>query len=307
MATKRTSSYTDAEDTHLYHIYLDVSQNPIIGIYQSKDMFWARVESDYNNNKPDFITELRNKRSLQCRMQTILTVIERFRGCLRQIETLKPSGTSEADIMNQVKILLAQDNKYKHGFKFDYVWPILKDMQKFTNNDTATSAFQRESGHFVSSQEDSPTPESPTMASPGLSLFSLNITSDDVEGSSSQRPIGVKKAKFERRVEEQNSAFCDTLKEGQQQFMEVFKQNAGERQRTNDILERKVECRETKIVMMDLNTITDPMKREFVKQQQLKIMVKQARQQSQGSQYTSGSFGDFFNNLKGPGNGLPDY
>ncbi|KAK3188589.1 hypothetical protein Dsin_028150 [Dipteronia sinensis] len=143
------------------------------------------------------------------------------------------------------------------------------------------------------------------MASLGLSSFSLNITSDDVEGSSSQRPIGLKKAKFKKRVKEQNSAFCDTLKEGQQQFMEVFKQNTGERQRTNDILERNVECREIKIVMMDLNTITDPMKREFVKQQQLKIMAKQAQQQSQGSQNTSGSFGDFFNNLQGPGNGLP--
>ncbi|KAK3222736.1 hypothetical protein Dsin_009761, partial [Dipteronia sinensis] len=97
MATKRTSSYTHAEDTHLCHIYLDVSQNPIIGIYQSKDMFWAPVESDYNN-KLDFISELRNKRSLQCRMQTILTAIGKFRGCLRQIETLKPSGASEIDI-----------------------------------------------------------------------------------------------------------------------------------------------------------------------------------------------------------------
>ncbi|KAK3205740.1 hypothetical protein Dsin_019786 [Dipteronia sinensis] len=179
--------------------------------------------------------------------------------------------------MNQAKILLAQDNKYKHVFRFHHVWPILKDMQKFTDNDTATLAFQRESGHFVSSQENSPTPESPTMESPRLSSFSRNITSDDVEGSSSQRPIGVKKAIFKRRVKEQNSAFCDTLKKGQQQFMEVFKQNIGERQRTNDILERKVECRETKIVMMDLNTITDPMKRDVVKQQQLKIMAKQAR------------------------------
>ncbi|KAK3192948.1 hypothetical protein Dsin_024258 [Dipteronia sinensis] len=150
MSTKRTSSYTHAEDTHLCHIYLDVS-HPIIGIYQSKDMFWARVENDYNINKPDFIIELRNKRSLQCRMQTILSAIRKFQGCLRQIETLKLSGVSEDDIMNQTKILLAQDNKYKYGFKFEHVWPILKDMQKFTDNDIATSGSRRESGHFVSS------------------------------------------------------------------------------------------------------------------------------------------------------------
>ncbi|KAK3189669.1 hypothetical protein Dsin_029230 [Dipteronia sinensis] len=154
MSTKRTSSYTHAEDTHLCHTYLDVSQNRIIGIYQSKDMFWARVKNDYNNNKPNFITELRNKRSLQCHMQTILTAIGKFRGC-----------------MNQAKILLAQDNKYKYGFKFEHVWPILKDMQKFTDNDTATSGSRRESGHFVSSQDDSPTPESLTMTYPRLSSF----------------------------------------------------------------------------------------------------------------------------------------
>ncbi|KAK3225445.1 hypothetical protein Dsin_005307 [Dipteronia sinensis] len=100
MSTKRTSSYTHAKETHLCHIYLNVSQNPIIGIYQLKDMFWARVVNDYNNNKPDFITELCNKRSLQCRMQTILCAIGKFRGCLRQIETPKPSGASEANIVS---------------------------------------------------------------------------------------------------------------------------------------------------------------------------------------------------------------
>ncbi|KAK2633729.1 hypothetical protein Ddye_028521 [Dipteronia dyeriana] len=99
MSTKRSSSYTNAEDTHLCHIYLDVSQNPIIGIYQSKDMFWTRVKADYNNI-PYFITELRNKRSLQCHMQTILTAMGKLRGCIRQIESLKPSGASEADIVS---------------------------------------------------------------------------------------------------------------------------------------------------------------------------------------------------------------
>ncbi|KAK2655449.1 hypothetical protein Ddye_008501 [Dipteronia dyeriana] len=150
MSTK-SSSYTNAEDKHLCHIYLDLSQNPIIGIYQSRHMLWTRVETDCNNNRPSFITELRNKRSLQCRMQTILTVMGKMRGCIQQIESLKPRGASEADVMNQAKMLLSQDAKYKHGFKFDHVWPILKDMQKFTNNETTTSPFQKETGHFIAS------------------------------------------------------------------------------------------------------------------------------------------------------------
>ncbi|KAK2655980.1 hypothetical protein Ddye_009032 [Dipteronia dyeriana] len=179
MSTKRSSSYTNAEDTYLCHIYLDVLQNPIIGIYQSRDMFWTRVETDYNNNKPYFITELRNKRSLQYRIHTILTTIGKMQGCIRHIESLKPNGASEVDIMNQAKMLLSQDAKYNHGFKFDHVCPILKDMQKFIDNETATSPFQRETGHFVASQEGSPTLESPTTASPRVSPFSLNMSSDD--------------------------------------------------------------------------------------------------------------------------------
>ena len=58
---------------------------------------------------------------------------------------------------------------------------------------------------------------------------------------------------------------------------------------------------------MDLDSITDPRKREFVNQQQLKIMAKHAQQQGHESDSSSGSFGDFFNNLRGSGNGLPDY
>ncbi|KAK2663929.1 hypothetical protein Ddye_002503 [Dipteronia dyeriana] len=97
--------------------------------------------------------------------------------------------------MKQAKMLLSQDAKYKHGFKFNHVWSILKDIQKFTDNETTTSPFQRETSHFVASQEDSPNPKSLTTVSPGLSQFSLNMSSYDGGGSSYQRPIGVKKTK----------------------------------------------------------------------------------------------------------------
>ncbi|KAK2634885.1 hypothetical protein Ddye_029677 [Dipteronia dyeriana] len=170
-------------------------------------------------------------------------------------------------------------------------------MEKFTDNETETSPFQPETGHFVSSQEDSQTPESPTTVYPELSSFSLNISSDDGGGSSSRRLIGVKKAKSKRRVEEQNSTAFNTLKERQEKFLEFSNRNAMQRERLNDILERKMEYRELKIMMIDLNTITDPNKREFVNQQQLKIAAKRAEQQDKGSQNASGSFGYFFSKI----------
>ena len=54
-----------------------------------------------------------------------------------------------------------------------------------------------------SSQSDNPDPDSPIPASPAMSSFNVNLTDDDVSdaigGSSSQRPIGVKKAKLKKK------------------------------------------------------------------------------------------------------------
>ncbi|XP_062119194.1 uncharacterized protein LOC133832933 [Humulus lupulus] len=51
MTSIRTSSYTIEEDVHLCHVYLDISQNPIIGINQSRDQMWARVELAYHSGQ----------------------------------------------------------------------------------------------------------------------------------------------------------------------------------------------------------------------------------------------------------------
>ena len=100
MTTQCSSSYTLEEDMHLCHVYLDVSRNPIIGINQSSDQFWSKVELDYNSSKAEFLTQDRNKRSLQSRMQVIIKVIGKLRGCVCQIETMNPNGASKQDIVS---------------------------------------------------------------------------------------------------------------------------------------------------------------------------------------------------------------
>ena len=120
-------------------------------------------------------------------------------------------------------MLLAQDKKYNKGFKFDHVWPILKDIENFGDDHSiATPCFRRQSSEFVSSQSDSLAPESPTSASPGLSSFSLNINDEHVDDCSTQRPIGVKKAKGKRKVEDQNSLVINTIKEDNRQLYEIL-------------------------------------------------------------------------------------
>ncbi|KAK2639368.1 hypothetical protein Ddye_027163, partial [Dipteronia dyeriana] len=134
------------------------------------------VESDYNNLKPEFINEHRAKTSWQCRMQTILTSINKLRGCVRQIENLHPSYPSDQDI----------DKKYSKGFKFDHVWSILKDIPKFSNDTSPPQLSQRRRVDICSSQSNSPSTESPTSPNLASSTFSLHLIDEDILVNSSQ-------------------------------------------------------------------------------------------------------------------------
>ncbi|XP_073137742.1 uncharacterized protein [Henckelia pumila] len=126
----RTASYTIEEDKILCHI------------------------------KPNTL-QLRNKRSLQCHVKTILRQVGRLRECIRQIEILKPSGASDEDILHRAKDLFMQDPIYNKGFKFDHVWPILKDLEKFSS-DIHPSSFAPQTNvtNLDSSQSETQTPES---------------------------------------------------------------------------------------------------------------------------------------------------
>ncbi|XP_073153961.1 uncharacterized protein [Henckelia pumila] len=265
----RTASYTIEEDKHLCHIYLDISQNPIVGINQSKDQFWARVEEGYNSIKPNTV-QVRNKRSLQCRVKTILRQVGRLRGCIRQIEILKPNGASDEDILHRAKDLFMQDPNYSKGFKFDHVWPILKDLKKFSS-DIHPSSFETQTKftNLDSSQSETHTPETPLSGSEGLNSFTINLSSDENVGdTSSDRSIGVKKGSASlqqtydmKMLELHNNA----LKlENQKSKIEARKQQVA--------LAALQE--ENRVLYMDLSTIGDPESREIVGAERAKIMQK---------------------------------
>nr|XP_009785360.1 PREDICTED: uncharacterized protein LOC104233635 [Nicotiana sylvestris] len=57
--------------------------------------------------------------------------VRKLNGCVRQVENLCHSGASDQDILTQAKALLMQDSNFKKGFKFDHVWDIMKNFEKF--------------------------------------------------------------------------------------------------------------------------------------------------------------------------------
>ena len=102
-------------------------------------------------------------------------------------------------------MLFMQEPKYKRGFKFDHVWNIVKNFEKLKDNvPNARQAARKQSQHenVDLSQSDSHTLECPISASPGLSSSPPTLNDDNVGGTSSERPIGVKKAKLKRKNDE---------------------------------------------------------------------------------------------------------
>ncbi|CAH9095003.1 unnamed protein product [Cuscuta epithymum] len=86
-------------------MYLDITQDPIIGRYQSANDFWSLVEDKYNEHRQQN-HEHHNIRSLRSRMDTITTQARRLNGCVKQVENLNPCGASEKDILDRAKSLL---------------------------------------------------------------------------------------------------------------------------------------------------------------------------------------------------------
>ena len=173
--------------------------------------------------------------------------------------------------LDRAKILLMQDANYKKGFKFDHVWNIMKDFQKFKDDATiARQVYQKQTSNYVSSESDNPISNSYQPESPGLSSFPINLNDDNIGGSSSDRPIGVKKAKAKRKMEEENSS----LKEENIKLFEMLKKSHEDRHIAFNIEEKKIEIENKKLALkaerednrimsIDLDQITDPNRRAF--------------------------------------------
>ncbi|KAJ9555950.1 hypothetical protein OSB04_010564 [Centaurea solstitialis] len=258
MSTSRSLAYNDNEDIQLCRCYIDVSQNPIIGRNQSKDKFWARVNTEFHSSEI-FATNPRPRRSLESRMSTIMKATKKLRGCIRQIQNRNPSGASEQDIMNDAKEMLKLDASYKKGFKFDHVWHLMKDFEP-TSNATATPQYQRQSPY-----------QSPSTGAGSSSGTDVGITL-------TQRPIGVRKAKSKLQSDKNLEALVKASKK-MNKFMNknyevIMKRNEVQAEK-NAIKQRLAD---DKIMFTDLNSITDLVFHEFIKNEQIQILRKRSEE-----------------------------
>ncbi|XP_042423064.1 uncharacterized protein LOC122010615 [Zingiber officinale] len=107
--------------------------------------------------------------------------------------------------LTRVKMLFAEDPKYTKGFKFDHVWNILKDIEKFGTDtmNTASMKSRQQNDNVDSSEQQFFEEAFHTHSYPCVSVFDLNITDLDSGATFNKRPPGVKKSKMKKKNDEQ--------------------------------------------------------------------------------------------------------
>ncbi|XP_039138824.1 uncharacterized protein LOC120276162 [Dioscorea cayenensis subsp. rotundata] len=164
--------------------------------------------------------------------------------------------------MNRAKRMLLDDPNYKKGFKFDHVWHIVRNFEKFKDNVIPSRQINRKHGFdYVSSESENPTPESQAPESPGLSQFSPNLD-NSVGGSPSELPIGQKKAKLKKKMDDKVASSISRLKDDNSKIMEKLEKTNADRQMFLQMQNKNLAFQqmryEDKILMRDLNSIADP-------------------------------------------------
>lgn len=198
-----------------------------------------------------------------------------------------------------------QDPKLKKGFKFDHVWVLMKDIPKFTDNVNVGIP-----------DNESESLGSPTSQSPGLSSFSINLNNDDGGSNSSQRPIGSKKAKLKRKLDQGNNSSTATTVSSNEEILSFLKENATTREKNYEMAQLRIQNQakklalkeidqENKILLTSLSSIDDANTREFIRSEQARIIQKRREQQQSPS--TPNFYGPYFGDLGGSGSNLPDY
>ncbi|KAF8099315.1 hypothetical protein N665_0246s0017 [Sinapis alba] len=140
--------------------------SPDHGACQSSDVFWFCVMKGYGNGRKITWCE-RTKRSMQSLIQTIEKATKKLHACIRQCENRRPSD----------KITLSEDPQFKTSWKFDHVWNMIKNFEKFMDGSTSPN------DHVINS---------PTQI--------LQI----INGFSSQRPSRVKRSKMKSKLDDQS-------------------------------------------------------------------------------------------------------
>ncbi|XP_019173226.1 PREDICTED: uncharacterized protein LOC109168696 [Ipomoea nil] len=201
---------------------------------------------------------------------------------------------------------MEQDAKFKNGFKFDHVWPIVKDLEKFqspSGREPSVASRKRSS--------DIEGAESQGDKSIGSSSFCLNLDDDfESQGLNNERPTGRNKEKKKKQAFAECHDYFAKVTEHNEKIAQMFEQSQTQLQKNYELQMMQLQLAEqqedNRIMSIDVDSITDPIRRDWLKNTQLQIHAKRARQPL-GGEESSSQFTQYFNHLGGNDAGLGDY
>jgi hypothetical protein len=121
-------NFFDEEERQLTRSVLAISQDPICGNQQKSNAFWDRIFVHYDERRPG---GYRPPRSLESKWGLIKHDIAKFIGVLKQVASLKRSGTSKEDLLIMAKELYRTKSPKNVVFQFEHCWLLVKDYPRW--------------------------------------------------------------------------------------------------------------------------------------------------------------------------------
>ncbi|KAL6541285.1 hypothetical protein OROHE_010993 [Orobanche hederae] len=178
---RRGNNFNVYEDKLLESAWLNTSLDPITGTDIKSGGFWKKVENYYVEAK-ELEWPPRSSSSLSHRWSNIQHAVNKFCGCLSQIERMHRSGVSKEDNIQDARKMFQELNK--QPFRYDHCWDLLKFEQKW---------IQR-SDNVVPPKRKAPLP-----CTSSHEPIDLSEDTHEVNETNNEIPIGRKAAKDRKK------------------------------------------------------------------------------------------------------------
>ncbi|PLW37229.1 hypothetical protein PCASD_15348 [Puccinia coronata f. sp. avenae] len=231
----RQKNYTEKEDVQLCDLWLDVTQDPVVGTNHTGNGFWNRVTENYMKAFPNVP---RTAVGLKSRWATIQGFINKFAGCLNQINNRNQSRTTNKDRLTYALRLYAET--YRKAFPHLTCYNILTAAPKW--NEYFTALEQKSKSDAMPVQPPVKHGCSSTARTavfdrlmPAVTQSAQGVSSEPSESTEApsnaktssttniEQPVGHKQAKMAQQTLWQTSSWQQSMATSQQQMVEQTK------------------------------------------------------------------------------------
>ncbi|KAA1074735.1 hypothetical protein PGT21_050300 [Puccinia graminis f. sp. tritici] len=227
---KKAPNYTEAEDFELCRAWIRISEDPAVGTHQDGNTFWQRVTAAYHESVP---TPIRPVDSTKKRWGLLQRMLNKFRGCVDQVEQFNQSGASAEDQLNRALRLYSADQKshFKHLRAYNMIVKCAKWNQYTQDNERKLAAKKKR----PRSPSEEPPSTAPASTAPDESTPVSDAAVSEFEGTGEDVPIidcpmGKKKAKLAQQLALKENAWRENVAQAHITI-------ATESKRNNDILD----------------------------------------------------------------------